>query len=125
MIRTPTTYPPSTMTSHDPIEIRLFRRGVSDDEVRQAMELVREFISSSATFSRDEADWWHEFGVFFDDLTRTFSPAQLAAFEIGTDTLLVHAGMTSWTIERSRRSGSAFAGYKAESFAHPHRPAVS
>lgn len=98
------------MTSHDSIEVRLFRRGVSDDEVRQAMELVREFISSSATFSRDEADWWHEFGTFFDDLTRTFSPAQLAAFEIGTDTLLVHAGMSSWTVERSRRSGPAYAG---------------
>ncbi|KRG45992.1 hypothetical protein ARC20_06185 [Stenotrophomonas panacihumi] len=84
----------------DEVETRLFRRGVSDQEVRQAVELVREHIRSPASVGMDEADWWHSFGLIFDDLTRNFAPAQLAAFEIAVDTLLVHAGMSTWTVMR-------------------------
>lgn len=89
-----------TGTELDPLETRLFRTGVSDHEVRTAVELVREYIHSSTWHVADEARWWADFAVFFDDLTRNFSPAQIMAFEIATDTLLVHAGLPTWTVAR-------------------------
>lgn len=84
------------------VETRLFRRGVTDQEVRQAVELVREHILAPASAGADEYTWWHEFALIYDDLTRNFAPAQLAAFEIAVDTLLVHAGMTTWTVARTQ-----------------------
>jgi hypothetical protein len=86
----------------DAVETRLFRRGVTDQEVRQAVELVREHILSPWSPGEPEHAWWSAFALIFDDLTRNFTPAQLAAFEIAVDTLLVHAGMSTWTVERGR-----------------------
>jgi len=85
----------------DAVETRLFRRGVTDSEVRQAVELVREHILSPKSAGVSDHDWWLEFELIFDDLTRTFTPAQLAAFEIAVDTLLVDAGMSTWTVARA------------------------
>lgn len=84
----------------DNIETRLFRRGVSDPELREAVELVREYLGMGDPPATDDASWWADFSVFFDDLTRSFSPAQLDAFGIATDTLLVHAGRMTWTRAR-------------------------
>lgn len=84
----------------DAVETRLFRRGVTDQEVRQAVELIREHILSPRAAGADEQAWWQSFGLIFEDLTRAFTPAQLAAFEIAVDTLLVHAGMSTWTVAR-------------------------
>ncbi|HEY0335242.1 MAG TPA: hypothetical protein VGC74_16325 [Stenotrophomonas sp.] len=94
----------------DPIETRLFRRGVSDHEVRDAVELVREYILSPRGQHYDEHQWWSDFALFFEDLTRAFSPAQLTAFEIAADTLLVHAGLQTWTVARMQLTTQAYGG---------------
>ncbi|GEM_PF-2625511 len=83
------------------IEDRIFRRGVSDQDVRTAVELIREYVSNRLDSEADEHAWWMAFGEIFEDLSRNFTPAQLAAFEIATDTILVGYGCPSWTRSRA------------------------
>ncbi|MEE7547169.1 hypothetical protein HF319_09120 [Xanthomonas sp. Kuri4-1] len=83
------------------IEDRIFRRGVTDEEVRTAMVLVNEYVGARVYSSKSDLDWWSEFKEFYDDLTRNFTPAQTAAFEIATDTILVGFGLSTWTIAQT------------------------
>jgi hypothetical protein len=79
------------------IEDRLFRRGVSDQELRQAIELVREYIEGHRLALQAAGDGWREFGDFYEELTRNLSLPQVAAFEIAIETLMVDAGVPRWS----------------------------
>jgi|GEM_PF-6375838 len=91
---------PSLAQAASDVEIRIFRRGVSDQEVRQAIELVREYVATQMHNNGSEIDWWTAFSEVYDDLSRNFTPQQTVAFEIATDTILVDFGCPSWSIAR-------------------------
>lgn len=82
------------------VETRIFRRGVSDQEVHQAVELIREYVSTQVRNSGSGCDWWTAFAEVYDDLSRNFTPQQTAAFEIATDTILVGFGCPRWSMVR-------------------------
>ncbi|MET0288307.1 MAG: hypothetical protein ABW178_01620 [Pseudoxanthomonas sp.] len=87
------------------IEDRLFRRGVSDQEVRQATELVREYIEAHRADLFD-VPAWAAFGDFYEELTRNLSVQQIAAFEIAVDTLLVGVGALRWSAAQEALAAS-------------------
>lgn len=82
------------------IEERIFRRGVSDQEVRQAIDLVAEYVATHTEQAPEGQDWWSAFAEVYEDLTRNFSVAQTEAFEIATDTILVGCGRPRWSCMR-------------------------
>lgn len=82
------------------VEIRIFRRGVSDQEVRQAISLIREYVMTQMYNAGSEIQWWSAFSEVYDDLSRNFTPQQTVAFEIATDTILVSFGCPSWSVAR-------------------------
>ncbi|WDS34951.1 hypothetical protein [Pseudoxanthomonas sp.] len=83
------------------VEVRIFRRGVSDQEVRQAIDLILEYVATQQYSQGDGIDWWGAFSEVYDDLSRNFTPQQTAAFEIATDTILVGFGCPGWTSARA------------------------
>ncbi len=91
---------PSLAQDASDVEIRIFRRGVSDQEVRQAIDLVREYVMTQRYNDGSEIDWWSAFSEVYDDLSRNFTPQQTVAFEIATDTILVSFGCPSWSFAR-------------------------
>ncbi|RXQ99877.1 hypothetical protein [Pseudoxanthomonas composti] len=82
------------------IEDRLFRRGVTDGEVRQAMDLVREYLEDNVDQSGSDYEWWVRFEEFFTELCRPLSIPQLDAMEIAADSMLVHLGLPPWSMAR-------------------------
>lgn len=79
------------------VEARIFRRGVSDQEVRQAIRLIREYVVTQLRSNADEIAWWSAFAEVYDDLSRNFTPQQAVALEIATNTVLVSLGCSSWS----------------------------
>lgn len=83
------------------VETRIFRRGVSDQEVHQAVELIREYVATQLRSDSGNArEKWMAFAEVYDDLTRNFTPQQTAAFEIAADTILVAFGCPRWSLVR-------------------------
>lgn len=91
---------PSLAQAASDVEIRIFRRGVSDQEVRQAIDLVREYVMTQRYNDGSEIEWWGAFSEVYDDLSRNFTPQQTVAFEIATDTILVSLGCPRWSAAR-------------------------
>jgi C-terminal processing protease CtpA/Prc len=89
------------------VETRIFRRGVSDQEVRQAIELVREYVATQRNNDGSEVQWWSAFAEVYDDLSRNFTPQQTVAFQIATDTILVGFGCPSWSVARKGLQAAA------------------
>lgn len=82
------------------IEDRIFRRGVSDQDVQRAIELTKEFLEDHLLDTASDLEWWERFEVFFTELTRAMTEQQLVAVEIATDTLLIHSGSQPWSLAR-------------------------
>lgn len=82
------------------VEDRIFRRGVSDQEVRQAIDLIAEYVATQYDQDPGGLDWWRAFGEVYEDLSRNFTLAQSEALEIATDTIFVGFGCPRWSDAR-------------------------
>lgn len=81
-------------------ETRLFGRGVSDPQVRAAVEQVRHWLLDPHMALLDEPGFWAAFGDLVEAWERRLDAAQAIAFEIAVDTLLTGAGLPTWTVAR-------------------------
>lgn len=89
------------MSSLNMVEDRLFRRGVSDAEVQQALGLLQGYVTEHLMDTSSDREWWEHFEDFFNELTRSLSPRQLIAMEVAADTLLIHSGIQPWSLARA------------------------
>lgn len=76
-------------------------RGVSDRLVQSAIEKVRAYLSEHLFDTSSDLEWWGQFERFFTASCSDLSERQRVALEIATDTMLVHAGVQSWSLARA------------------------
>jgi hypothetical protein len=76
-------------------------RGVSDQQVQAVMDRVRAYLDQRLFDTNGDLEWWSQFERFFVSSTAGLSERQRVAIEIATDTMLVHAGVQSWSLARA------------------------
>lgn len=82
-------------------ESKILSRGVSDPKVQAAIDKVRAYLAQHLFDTSSDLQWWSGFEGEFSDISEGLSVSQKVALEIATDTMLVHAGVQSWSLARA------------------------